>query len=105
MDKIIADNDKNLPDGKKKRVLYHIGHYGFLSKMLLHKMAYHKNDDIIFVLNLSACSEKTREFASGWNKRNSDIGKMYGYFERAFMHGPNVHSLENEIVSSFDGFF
>lgn len=90
----------------KTRVLYHVGHYGYFPKMLLHKLHYHTNSDAIFLLTMR--KGPTYTFMEKWNETNSDLGLVFLYSDgtdKIFRKKSNIVSLEQEIRYYFEELF
>ena len=68
---IMADVDKH-----SRNVLYHMGHYGYLSKFLIHELTYHKDDNIVLIWENTFSSLETNNFMSTCNIKNSKLGKL-----------------------------
>ena len=96
----MADVDKH-----SRNVLYHMGHYGYLSKFLIHELTYHKDDNIVLIWENTFSSLETNNFMSTWNIKNSKLGKLYIYHDSIFWHESDMDSLELEIIKEFDNLF
>lgn len=114
MVKCIQDVQKNMeeeipelyiefPNEGKQIILYHMGNYGYLPKMLIHKLHYHKGDRAIFLISVGPGD--TQAFLQDWNEKNYDLGFVYVYSEHIFFHETDILTRENEIIKNFDAIF
>ncbi|MCB5272407.1 MAG: hypothetical protein LHW56_11280, partial [Candidatus Cloacimonetes bacterium] len=90
-------------DGTRcKTVLYHAGHYGFVSKFLIHKMSRHDNDRAIILVDCTFASPETREFLSGWKEENGSGCEIITYADRAFWDYKSIDEVRQAIIEFFD---
>ena len=89
--------------GERGSVLYHVGHYGFFSKMLLHRLVFHEYCDAIFILDIGP--GKTRDFMSKWNDLNSELGSVYLYSDNSFRKKMTISEVEGRVELYFDTLF
>ena len=90
-------------DGTRcKTVLYHAGHYGFVSKYLIHKMSRHDNDRAIILVDCTFASPETREFLSGWKEDNGSGCEIITYADGTFWKYKAVEEVRQAIIEFFD---
>lgn len=84
-------------------VLYNVGHHGLLSKILPHRLVYHKNSKIVILYSIE--DSEAMEFMSRWNESNSDIGTVFTYPYSIFYGIQDSSAVENKLLSFFDNLF
>ncbi len=87
---------------KNKVVLYHAGHYGFLSKFLVHKIKKHDDARVVILVDCSFASPETRKFLSDWNKDNGSGCEVVMYSDKIFWNYKTVDEVEHAVIGYFD---
>ena len=89
-------------DTRRKTVLYHAGHYGFVSKYLIHKMSRHDNDRVIILVDCTFASPETRKFLSGWKEDNGSGCEVVTYADRTFWDYNVVEEVRQAVIEFFN---
>ena len=83
-------------------ILYHAGHYGVLSKFLIHKMDKHDKDRVIFLVDCTFASPETKIFLSEWEENNGSGCKVITYMDSKFWKNKTVDEVRHEVTDFFD---
>ena len=82
-------------------VIYHVGHYGYLWRFLVHKAMHHPNESAIFLVNEAVCSPETREFLYS-RAEDTRFGRLRTFVEPMRMDVSSEEEYEDGICAIFD---
>ena len=81
--------------------IIHLGHPGFLQKMLIYCIS--KNiEKPLFLVDVTFASSETKNFLNNWNDCNSDFGRLITFTDTCFWVDMSLESLEKKIICFFD---
>lgn len=86
-------------------ILYHIGHFGALSKALLIHLTYHKNDKCVIIIDQIIFNDEGKAFIKNFSIRAKDFAKVITYSDIEFINEKSVISTEKHIKLFFDKMF
>lgn len=81
--------------------LIHLGHPGFLPKMLIYCISRNLTDPL-FLVDVTFASSETRSFLSTWNEHDNAFGHLVCYADSRFWVDMEPDLLEKEIIGFFD---
>lgn len=88
---------------KQTKVLYQIGHFGFLINCFLHKLKYHKEDEAIFLIDKVIANNITLENFMDIQGNFKYIGGIYYYNDKDIIRQiDEIKNLEDCISEYFD---
>ncbi len=82
-------------------VLIHLGHPGFLPKMLIYCISRNLADPV-FLVDVTFASSETKSFLNTWNEHNGSFGHLITYADSRFWVNLEPELLEHEIIGYFD---
>lgn len=65
------------------KVVYHVGHYGYITRFIVHKLKYYPKDDVSFLVDTAKMPYECIEYIMG---NLSKLGKVVLYSEFIFYH-------------------
>lgn len=86
-------------------ILYHFGHFGALSKLLLIHLTYHFNDDLIILVDELLCNEEAKDFLNDLPSRYEKIVKVIRYSDKSFSGKNSIDETERSIEHFFGQLF
>lgn len=86
-------------------IIYHAGHYGFLSKYLIQKMKEHDDDHVIILVDCTFASPETKAFLSEWDEDNGSGCKVVTYADSSFWKCSTVAEVREAVVDYFNDVF
>lgn len=88
-------------------VIYHLGHYGFFSKAITHKLTFHKGEETVYLIDLVLCSSTVIEFLkkNGFAFHDQGLGKIITYSDKDFIDINDKNELKEKIILTFDKLF
>jgi hypothetical protein len=93
--------DKKMTDVVK---VYHVGHYGFFWKYLVHYYSRPSYGKVLFLFNTTSMCDQTIDFINSLKGRISSIGYVETYREDSFFK-PTEELVREESLGFFDSFF
>ncbi len=81
-------------------IIYQVGHFGYISKFLIHKYIHHPNDDVLFLIDISGFSKEALGFV--FSQKLSNHVKYYCYSENQFYVKDPINILEKKVNDFFD---
>lgn len=82
-------------------IVYHIGHFGALSKALLIHFNYHKNERCIFLVDTILCNPETIKFLEEFTLKVKDFSDVILYSDAIFKNSKSIKELKNNISDFF----
>lgn len=85
-------------------VLYHLGHYGLLSKCITHKIAFNNQREAIFLVDEKLSSPSTRKYLNEIKDKFEEarIAKIITYSDDIFVDLETEQELKQTVISFFD---
>ena len=84
--------------------VYHVGHYGFFPKFLLHKLKKHHDEKSFFLIDTTYMSNEVLDFLYNLNFEELNIDVFY-YSDTIFWKQASVDCIKYEITCFFDYVF
>lgn len=82
-------------------IVYHIGHFGALSKALLIHFNLHKNSRCIFLIDTILCNAETIKFLAEFTHKVKDFSDVIIYSDGVFKNSKSVEELKTNLVNYF----
>ena len=82
-------------------VVYHIGHFGALSKALMIHLTLHRKEKCAFLIDTTLCNHESREFLSGFASRAAEFASVVVYSDREFIDETGLDSIKKHVNSYF----
>ena len=82
-------------------VVYHIGHFGALSKALMIHLTLHRKGKCSFLIDTTLCNHESREFLSGFASRAAEFASVVVYSDREFIDETGLDSIKKHVNSYF----
>ena len=102
LQKITSDNcAEKMSDVK---TIYHVGHYGFFWKYLIHYFSRPNPGKVLFLFNTTVVCDRTMDFINSLKESISDIGYVETYREDSFFKETEELVRESSL-GFFDSFF
>ena len=85
-------------------VMYHIGHYGGLSRCVTHKLLFHNDEEAVFLIDIKLCSPAIKEYISLQSNqfKEQNIANLILYSEDDFVNIVDEVELEKKVITEFD---
>ena len=85
-------------------VLYHLGHYGFFSCCITHKLSYHKDERTVYLMDEILTSPSVTVYIDRIKSRfeQTEIGTIITYTDKQFTGLQTEDELQDAILSFFD---
>ena len=84
------------------RVVYHLGHYAYLWRFLVHKLTYHPHERALFLIDNVGFVPATDEFIRGRIGKFSFFEDVYIFNESKFKKLPSENEVEETVCKFFD---
>ena len=82
-------------------IIYHIGHFGALSKALLIHLNYHKDRRCVFLIDTFLCNHETKNFLQELSDRVKDFAAVVLYSDGEFANEPGKEELKKHLIEFF----
>ena len=86
-------------------IIYHIGHFGALSKALLLHFNLHKNDNCVFLFDTILCNQETKDFLKGFTDKVKNFANVVTYSDDVFKDEQSYEGVQNNIDNFFTKLF
>ncbi len=87
--------------GKNYSVVYHVGHYGFLWKFLVHKMTFFHDDRALFMIDTGTMSKSTYSFLIKSMDNLLQFGDFGLFNDLTYFCNPAIEGDLNQYICSF----
>lgn len=82
-------------------IVYHIGHFGALSKALLIHLALHRNEKCAILIDTLLCNHETKNFIGGFTERAARFATIIPYSDDEFKDETGLESIKTHVQNFF----